>query len=228
MPFSKETLDFLYENKLHDSRSWFAEHKKEYQTLVIQPMKELVTALTPAVLALDEKFIVEPRVDRTISRIWRDTRYTHDPSLYRDRMWIAFHRPGEVKGGGYPGVYFELGQYGFSYGSGFYSTSTAFMQALRELVLSGGPGFLAAEKAYRKQKVFVMEGETYKRPHFPDQTPEKRDWLERRELSFNALSKDFSLLFSDKLADKLTADFKLLAPVHRFLMEAADRTIEGS
>ena len=36
-PFSQKTLDFLFENRLHDSREWFAQHKKEYQELVIQP-----------------------------------------------------------------------------------------------------------------------------------------------------------------------------------------------
>lgn len=44
-PFSQKTLDFLFENRLHDSREWFAQHKKEYQELVIQPLRQLVMDL---------------------------------------------------------------------------------------------------------------------------------------------------------------------------------------
>ena len=52
-PFSQKTLDFLFENKMQDSRSWFWEHKKEYQTLVIEPLRQLVMDLSPAMLELD-------------------------------------------------------------------------------------------------------------------------------------------------------------------------------
>ena len=93
-PFSQKTLDFLFENRLHDSREWFAQHKKEYQELVIQPLRQLVMDLSPTMLELDPEFNTEPKVDKTICRVWRDTRYTKDPSLYRDHMWILFKRAG--------------------------------------------------------------------------------------------------------------------------------------
>lgn len=80
IPFSQKTLEFLFENRLHDSRSWFAEHKRDYQTLVLEPLRQLVQELSPTMLELDPQFQTEPKVDKTICRIWRDTRYTKDPS----------------------------------------------------------------------------------------------------------------------------------------------------
>ena len=44
MPFSPKTIDFLIENRLHDSREWFESHKKEYRDFVISPLRELVIA----------------------------------------------------------------------------------------------------------------------------------------------------------------------------------------
>ena len=41
MPFSAQSLDFLFENRLHDSKSWFDEHKETFQTLVLQPLQQL-------------------------------------------------------------------------------------------------------------------------------------------------------------------------------------------
>jgi uncharacterized protein (DUF2461 family) len=90
--FSAKTLAFLEENHIRDSRVWFGEHKKEYRSYVLEPLRELVTALTPVMLELDGQFVVEPRVDKTICRIWRDTRFSHDPSLYRESMWVIFKR----------------------------------------------------------------------------------------------------------------------------------------
>ena len=48
MPFTEETLEFLVRNKLMDSREWFHEHHGEYERLVVEPLADLVSALTPA------------------------------------------------------------------------------------------------------------------------------------------------------------------------------------
>lgn len=220
MPFSAKTLDFIFENRLHDSRQWFNEHKPEYRALVVEPFARLVSDLAPDMLKNDGQFVTDPRVGRTICRIWRDTRYTKDPSLYRDSMWLIFKRD-RMHSEDYPGIYFEIDGSGFHYGCGFYHASASYMNILRRMVLKQTPAFLAAQKAYTSQKMFTMEGECYKRPHFSDQPEALRNWLERRNIGFYADSKNFDLLFSDELAQTLKIDFKLLAPIYHLLLEAA-------
>ena len=224
-PFSQKTLDFLFENRLHDSRAWFAEHKADYQALVLQPLCQLVEELSPAMLKLDPDFTTEPKVDKTICRIWRDTRYTKDPSLYRDHMWIIFKRGGRMHGTDYPGIYFEINPDGFSYGCGFYHASTAFMRNLRERVLRGDGEFEAAQEAFLSQKVFRMEGDCFKRPRYGFRSPEEQLWLERRNIGFGADSHDFAALFSPSLPETLLGDLKLLFPVYRFLLSTAQETL---
>ena len=107
MPFSQKSLDFLFENRLHDSKEWFLEHKNEYETLVKAPLVELSAALGPVMLELDPQLTTDPAVGKTISRIRRDTRFTHDKSLYRDNMWIVYKR-GKMYGREVPGLYFEV------------------------------------------------------------------------------------------------------------------------
>lgn len=220
MPFSKQTLDFLFENRLHDSRAWFEEHKEEYRQLVIEPLRALVGALAPEMLKIDGDFVTEPRVGKTISRIWRDTRYSHDPSLYRDSMWIIFKR-GRMHTTEFPGFYVEIGGSGFNYGCGFYQASTAYMRTLRDMIAAGNPSYFKAQEAFASQRIFHMEGDCFKRPHYPSYPEEARGWLERRNLCFVADSADFDLLFSDKLAQKLIRDLKKLAPVYDFLLQVA-------
>ena len=53
MPFSEKTLDFLFENRLQDSKDWFDAHKPIYQQYVLEPLQELVVGLSEAALDLD-------------------------------------------------------------------------------------------------------------------------------------------------------------------------------
>lgn len=226
MAFSQKTLDFLFENRIHDSREWFQEHKDIYQKELILPFKQLVADLSPTVLEIDSEFVTEPRVGKTIARVWRDTRFSKDPALYRDNLWLTFRRGGKTDGAEYPGLYFGISPDGFSYGGGFYHASTKYMETMRELILEGDPKFQKASRAYRSQSIFQMEGECYKKPHFSDQPKASQEWLERRGISFNAHSHDMELLFSAKLADKLMEDFKLLAPIYQFLLHTGQRELQ--
>ena len=48
MPFSQQSVDFLFENRLHDSREWFRDHKQTYAEQVTEPMKQLILDVAPA------------------------------------------------------------------------------------------------------------------------------------------------------------------------------------
>ena len=103
----------------------------------------------------------------------------------------------------------------------YYAASASYMSAYRSLILAGDAAFERARRAFEHQKVYALTGGCYKRPHYPDQPEQLRAWLERRQICFTAQSADFPLLFSQGLADKLAEDFRLLAPIYRFLLRAA-------
>lgn len=224
--FTPKTLEFLFENRLNDSREWFLEHHEQYEQWVLEPLRELAQSLAPTALAIDPEVVSEPQVGRTISRIRRDTRFTHDKSLYRDNMWIVFKR-GKMHGTEVPGLYFDISNQGVEYGCGFYHCSTTVMSAIRQMVLEDAPSYRKAQKALDKQTIFHVEGECYKRPHYPDQSEPKRQWLERRNLCLLAQSADEQLLYSDRLAQTISEHLALLQPIYHFLLNAC-KTAEGN
>lgn len=226
MPFSEKTLDFLIENRLHDDRSWYHEHKAQYTEYVLQPMRELVEALTPLMQRIDDQLICEPKVDRTISRIYRDTRFSKDKSLYRDHMWCTFMRDKKVYHG-LPGFYFEITPQGFSCGCGYYQADTKTMEAMRELILAKDAAFTKARRALEKQDVFYIEGELYKRSKYPGADEKLRSWLDRKTICISHDSQDFALLFSDRLAPWLTERLAQLEAVYKFFCKAESRKIKG-
>lgn len=62
------------------------------QENVFEPLAELVTQLAPAMHEIDPMLIAEPKTGKSISRVFRDTRFTKDPSLFREEMWCVFTR----------------------------------------------------------------------------------------------------------------------------------------
>lgn len=221
MPFTSKTLDFLFENHLQDSKAWFDEHKAQYEEFVLHPLEEMAVQLSAAVKQLDPQAVTEPKVGKTISRIRRDTRYTKDKHIYREHMWLVFKRGPKMYGTDYPGIYFDISPDTFSYGCGFYAASTEYMNALRRSILSGSSDALEAIDAYEAQTTYTLDGERYKRPHYPDRSPEQQKWLDLRGISLNAESSDARLFFSDRLGEAVSRDLLLLKPMYRFLLKTA-------
>ncbi|MCH5349452.1 MAG: DUF2461 domain-containing protein [Oscillospiraceae bacterium] len=218
MSFSAKSLDFLFENTLNDSKVWFNEHKEDYKQNVVLPFAELVTDLTDTMLGIDDSFICDPK---KISRLYRDARYSKGKSIFRDYVWYSFSRSREAYD--VPGYYFSISPGGFSYGCGYYYASTETMNILRGLILSNDKVWKSALKAYKSQNTFELYGEMYKRDHYPEETDERREWLNRRQIGVSCDSKDFDLLFSDRLAEKVAADFKAIAPVYDLFIIVSEK-----
>lgn len=87
---------------------------------------------------------------------------------------------------------------------------------MRDFILSKNPEAMRALYAYEKQHVFLVEGECYKKPRYPNEPDNVRLWLERKEICFTAHSNDFSLLFSDHLAKGAGAS--ILPCLHLFIV----------
>lgn len=215
MPFTQQSVDFLFENRLHDSREWFKEHKQDYQSLVVDPMKSLIEDVAPTILKIDPLIEINPN---RISRIYRDMRLSPD-SIFRDHIWYTFSRVREQYQA-LPGFYFSIGAAGISYGCGYYCASARSMQALRSLILSGDESFSAAFRAVEKQNTFEMYGDLYKRSKFPEQPPELRNWLDRKSIGLSFDSSDPEIMFSEGLAQQVAKDFKRIAAFYDFCMKA--------
>ena len=215
MPFSQQSIDFLFENRLHDSKAWFTEHKPDYEALVKQPMSQLVLDLAPTMMKIDKYIICDPK---KISRIYRDARM-HPDSIFRDHIWYSFGRPRDSRNPA-PEFYFAIGASGMEFGCGYYCARTAVMEAARQLILNDDDSFKSAFMAVKKQNTFALYGNPYKRDRYPDQPREKAEWLNCRSLGLSGKITDPEIMFTDKLAKYIAREFRKLAPVYDFYMKA--------
>ena len=217
MPFSEATLDFMALNRVMNSREWFHEHRDEYLSLVVEPIAELVEDMAPDMWKIDPSLIIMPKVGKSISRIWRDTRRGPELPIYRDVMWITLLR---AKYEGYPSFWFEFSPRCLRWGCGWYQTDPAIMDCIRGMILSHDPDWRAALAAFEAQKVFRLDDERYKRSRHPDAPENERAWLDQKSLCLTHEESKLDRLYSDKLAAALTRDFRRIAPVYEFFLKA--------
>lgn len=213
--FSSEALKFLLENRFNNSKEWYDSHKAIYKQYVYNPFVQLVEELAPTMLEIDSQIITVP--SKLISRVRRDTRFTKDKTLYRDNAWIVFLRD-KSKMSSSPCFWFEIGQNGSSYGLGYYSAQPSSLSNMREMILNKDARFLKALKCYESQDTFTIGGEMYKRSKYPDQPENLKCWLDRKNIYFECVQKDYSLAFSEELSDVLKKGYLMLKPIYEFLL----------
>ena len=216
MPFSAESQDFLFEVWSRNDREWYHENKGLCNTYVMEPFRQFVRDLQPVMLSID------PQMDcseKRIARVYRDARVIGNGPFFRDHVWCTMGRGKDLMYG-YHSYFFELSADKFRYGMGYYLPAKETLETIRELILAEDKAFRKAFSAHRKQKVFTLVGESYKRNHFPDAPEKYRDWLNRKTFCWIRESDDSTMLYSENLAEMIAADFLTIAPIYQFLLKA--------
>jgi uncharacterized protein (TIGR02453 family) len=214
--FTGETIKFLSDLARNNKKTWFDANKDRYQEHLLKPFVDLAADLAPVMSKIDGRIIVTPAVNKTISRIYRDTRFSKDKSPYKTKMWLAYKRPGKDWADA-PAFYFEISADGYRYGMGMYAPEKATMDALRGTMAANPAAFRKAVSFYKKQKEFVVAGEEYKRPLNNEVPAEFAEWSQRKNLYLVCERKPSERLFSKNLFDDLKNGFQLLAPFYNFL-----------
>src|SRR5215831_12992916 len=90
--FSPDALPFLRNLKRNNRREWFQPRKEKYETLIKIPMLELVGQLNTAFSGFAPSYVTDPQ--KSVFRIYRDTRFSHDKTPYKTHIAAIFPRNG--------------------------------------------------------------------------------------------------------------------------------------
>ncbi len=214
--FTRETFGFLQNLAQNNNKPWFEAHRQAYEKHVLIPLKALVVNLSEFMLTIDPDFEVRPAVNKAISRIYRDTRFSKDKSPFRSNMWIVFKRPiKDWKDA--PGYFFEIFPDWYRYGMGFYAASRESMDRFRQAIDEDPDGFLRIVSGFMGKNLFELRGDTYKRPIDETQPEAIQTWVQRKTFYLVHSSLIDNRLFRSKLLNDLIHDFGLLGPFYRFL-----------
>jgi uncharacterized protein (TIGR02453 family) len=213
--FSSRTIKFLRELGANNDKAWFETHRRDYEEHLLAPLRALVEELRPAILAIDPDLDTAPLVGRTISRIYRDVRFSKDKSPFRTNMWLDFKRL-RADWQDTPSYFLEFSVERYRYGMGFYRASRQTMDNLRRLLDTREKEFLEAV-AFMKPLSAVLEGESYKRTLDPSKTGVILDWYQRKSCYVSCNKEIDEIFLSGKLADELAESFQAMKPLYDFL-----------
>jgi uncharacterized protein (TIGR02453 family) len=72
--FPKKTLSFLESIRNNNNKEWFEAHKNEYEELILNPSRAFVIEMGEHLMALEPTVNAEPKINKSLFRIYRDTR----------------------------------------------------------------------------------------------------------------------------------------------------------
>ncbi|MCC2113761.1 MAG: DUF2461 domain-containing protein, partial [Hyphomicrobiales bacterium] len=114
--FPRDLVDFLRELRANNDKAWFEAHRNDYQALLVAPAQSFIAAVAEPLAALYPPLQADPKTNRSLRRIHRDTRFSADKRPFHDHLHVIFWH-GEKPNHG-PGVHFVIGPDSFGFGAG--------------------------------------------------------------------------------------------------------------
>ncbi|MCF7832682.1 MAG: DUF2461 domain-containing protein [Candidatus Marinimicrobia bacterium] len=220
--FTPDAQHFLHDLGENNNKEWFESRRSEYEALILNPMRKLVMDLSPTMLDIDPEIEIRPDINKTISKIYRDTRFSKDKTIFRTNLWINFKQPNP----GWhdmPSWWIEITPDGYTYGMGFYQASATTMQAFRDRIESDQSLFQQVVAFFPGRPKFRLEGELYKR-RFNYFLPEDiQKWYQRKNMYLICKRSNNDELYSEELVNVLIERFKELAPLYHYWMECSKK-----
>jgi uncharacterized protein (TIGR02453 family) len=105
--FQPGALRFLRDLGENNTRDWFQAHRDDYETQLLEPARDYVVAMGEELRAIGADVHADPRVNGSIFRINRDTRFSKDERPYKDHLDLWFWE-GDGPSRRCPGYWFRL------------------------------------------------------------------------------------------------------------------------
>ncbi len=220
----KATLDFLRDIRQNNEREWFSRNRSRYEDArnnfgsFVQAVIDETTRFDPILRGLEAKSCTY--------RIYRDTRFTHDKTIFKSHMGALIVRGGKQNGGRFAGYYLHLEPDGGSLaGGGAYMPPMPWLSAIRTRIAENGDQFIRiiSNKAF-KRCFGEIEGEKLKSP--PRGFTADHPFIElikfKSFLAGKTLPDD--MVTGKECLDQVVEAFRLMKPLNDFLNSACQQS----
>jgi uncharacterized protein (TIGR02453 family) len=137
--FSRELLSFLAELEQNNNKAWFDQQRKRYERLMLEPAKDFVAAMQPALATISPNLRGEPRVGGSIMRVARDTRFSKDKTPYKSHLDMMFWE-GSGASKESPSFFMRIGARTLGIGAGLHSFAREQLERYRQEVAEEASG----------------------------------------------------------------------------------------
>ena len=167
--FSQATIDFYRDLSENNAKPWFEENRPRYEQDVLAPARAFVVALGAALMEVRPQIHAEPKVNRSLFKIYRDTRFRKDKTPFKNHLAMFFWE-GAARRMDCSGMYIHVEPDRFGLGVGIYRFPKRLMTPYRQAVLHPQMGARLVEATGQAEAAGYDVGELgYKR--FPKGVP---------------------------------------------------------
>ncbi|MCB9780867.1 MAG: DUF2461 domain-containing protein [Alphaproteobacteria bacterium] len=150
-----DTVAFLADLTDHNDKAWFDAHRDRYETAYKQAGIDFIEAMAPLVADLSPHVVAEPRLNGSLRRIHRDTRFSQDKTPYKDHLDIIFSDERSPS----MAFFFRLKADALMVGGGCYQFDKPTLDRWRQAVLRDGDRIAAILAGLR-----ALDAETHMEP----------------------------------------------------------------
>jgi len=131
-----ETFTFLRSLAANNTRDWFEANRGDYDLHWLEAGLDLIAALAPHCIQMEPRLLAVPKLNQSLRRIHRDTRFSRDKTPYQPGMHLilstgpAFNKV--------PGMHIVLSPDGLSYGAGHYGLAPEALDRMRHRMCDTG------------------------------------------------------------------------------------------
>lgn len=132
----RETFDYLRDLSAHNERDWFEAHRADYEEHWLKAGLDLIEAIGPTCGAMEPRLLAVPKLNQSLRRIHRDTRFSKDKTPYQPWLHLilstgpAFNKV--------PGMHIVLTPEGLGYGAGHYGLEPEALDRMRRRICDPG------------------------------------------------------------------------------------------
>jgi uncharacterized protein (TIGR02453 family) len=209
--FRPEALTFLRNLGRHNDRAWFQPRKAQFEAELKEPMLAVIRKVTDAMTDFAPAF-VRP-AEKSIFRIYRDTRFSNDKRPYKTHVAAWWSHQGLEKTSG-AGYYFHVSAKEMIVAAGAYMPEKDQLAQIRHWLLDHHEEFRKLLKSAAVRKTYSeFEGNALTRPPkgFPAEHP-ALDLVRYKQWGLSATLPADTALRPD-LAAVVIRHFKIAAPI---------------
>lgn len=225
--FSPRALDYLNGLAANNNRTWFEEHRPEYEQLVREPCRSFVVAMGQALEAVAPAIHAEPKVNRSMFRISRDTRFSADKTPYKSHV-AMFWWEGAGRRMDCAGFYFHYMPGEIWMGAGAYVFTRPQLKAYRQAVVhpEHGPELEEAYKQVTANGCGVVDPHYKRIPKGFDKDHPRAGLLLNTGVWTRWVDHDTSIIHSTELVDYCFGHFVDMLPVYTWARDLIARVDE--
>lgn len=214
--FNEATIKYFEAIRKENSKSNYKANEQYYFEGVKQPLEELYYELFNYFGTVDGQLLSSKR--RCISSAYNDARFSKEEPV-KEYFYIRF-KLDKCGKKSMPGFFLDASLDGYRYGMSIYKPEAKDMEKIREYFLDNKYSAIDAVQKFRKADLLELQGDVYKKQHYPEADAVLQPLLERKRLAFVWEGSLDEAFFSRKLLDNMRAAYDSVIDIYRLMKEA--------